>query len=326
MRLPGRAFWILWLTGLVLTGCRRTEPPPVDAGAPRSDVLVRIGEGEVRQGDLDRELLRRGSRGTGDFNEALEELVQRQRMVAEARRLGLHEDPGVRRALDAVLIARLKERELEPRFTEGSNTPPTTGAVSPSVGPLAGIPQSRFAWLRLQCGRRAPESRRVALRERMELARERALLLGPEVVGFGGLSVEFSDDDASRAAGGDLGWFPASGEGIPGEPAVRQAAQALSVTGAISPVVETPGGFYLIRLLGQRMQQPGATAGAVALEAHRAELERRRLIEAGYAGELRARFAGQFATNAIEAARAAWGQRQQGPDPGVPVGPAGGGR
>ncbi len=146
--------------------------------------------------------------------------------------------------------------------------------------------------------------------------------LSPDVPGFGPLAVQYSDDDDTRALGGDLGWFPASADGFPGGDAVRAAAAALEAPGSLSPVVETPTGFHLVRLVNRRNAPAGARAAAQA--AARDSIDRRRALEQEYLAGLRARFPAQYNTNAIEAASSAWNRKAAAPAP--PANPNGGGQ
>ncbi|HED03340.1 MAG TPA: DUF3105 domain-containing protein [Candidatus Fraserbacteria bacterium] len=67
--------------------------------------------------------------------------------------------------------------------------------------------------------------------------------------GFAQLATEKSDDaPATKAKGGDLGWF---GHGVM-DPAFDQAAFALKKVGDVSPIVRSSFGFHLIELTGRR--------------------------------------------------------------------------
>jgi parvulin-like peptidyl-prolyl isomerase len=63
--------------------------------------------------------------------------------------------------------------------------------------------------------------------------------------GFGALALEASDDQASRHRGGDLGWLDAGNFEYRWPQAVLTAGYALDV-GQISPVIETPQGYYVV--------------------------------------------------------------------------------
>ncbi len=324
-------FTVLGVVAVLVAGCRREAAQPLSDQPPLLDGVARVEATPILREDLELELTRRGARREdADFDAVVEELIQRQLMVADARRLGLDEEPATRRALDAVLIARWKERQLEPHFS--SNHPGASVAATPATNDVPASasrlePVSHVAWLRLRFTPRTSAARRAALRGRMTEARSRALQLEPAVAGFGPLAVDYSDDDDTRAIGGDLGWLSASGSSIPGGDSVRQAIDALRQPGEISPVIEARDGFYLLRLIERR--ESGARGNAARQEAavasHRAQIERRRAIEQSVLAGLRERLRVEYHSNALEEARTAWRASKDRRDV-APSGPSGGGR
>jgi len=295
---------------VLVAGCRREVPPQPSQEVFAPVGLVNVDGTPLLREELEEELARRTARrDDADFDAVLEEAVQRQRLVAEARRIGLDREPATRRAMEGVLIARLKELQLEPRYagSQGaSNTAPVPQDPLPG-GPVSGQ-LSRVAWLRLRFNPRSSAERRDAVRERMNEARAQALALGPDVEGFGSLAIDYSDDDDSRGAGGDLGWLPDSGTMLPGGEAVARALADLRTAGEISPVIEGWDAFHLLRLMERRTVAAGEpdSRREVAVTSHRARIERRRAIEREYFEELKTRIPAEYQTPAIEEARAAW--------------------
>ncbi len=80
---------------------------------------------------------------------------------------------------------------------------------------------------------------------------------------FGPLAVANSLDASTRAAGGDLGWFP---RGWLTEPAVEQAAFALQ-PGELSEVVATEQGYYVLQVLERDPVRARAQGARQALRA-----------------------------------------------------------
>jgi peptidyl-prolyl cis-trans isomerase SurA len=86
----------------------------------------------------------------------------------------------------------------------------------------------------------------------VEQARQKAEALHARVVAgedFAKVAKEGSDDTQTRAAGGDMGWFPADGWGT----AVRSQIEALA-DGQVSPVFQSDVGFHFIKRLAVREQ------------------------------------------------------------------------
>ena len=321
----------LGVVAVLVAGCRReaAAPPSVDPPAP-AGVLSVDGSPILRE-DLEFELARnRGRGGEVDFDAVVAELVQRRQMVAEARRLGLDQEPATRRVLEGVLVARWKERQLEPRLASTNSPVPSPASSSPSQ-PTAGVASrpetlSHAAWLRLQFTPRTSAARKETLRARMDEARAKALQLESSIPGFGPLAIEYSDDDATRSMGGDLGWISPSNSTLPGGDAVRQALDGLQQNGEVSPVVEGRDGFYLLRLIERRESSARGVAARqeAAVASHRAQIERRRSVENTVLTELRERIPVQYHTNALNEVRSAWQTaRDQGNQ--TPAAPPGGG-
>lgn len=320
----------LGVVAVLVAGCRREAAQPLSGGPPEPTGVLTVDGTPILREDLEFELARRGGKASeADFDAIVEEVVQRQRMVAEARRMGLDREPATRRAIEGVLVARWKERQLEPRLA-ATNTPvPVSRTASDPTAGAAPMPElvSHVAWLKLQFTPRTSAARREALRERMTEARTRSLQLESSVSGFGPLAIEYSDDDATRSMGGDLGWISPSRSALTGGDAIRRAVDALQQPGEISPVIEGRDGFYLLRLIERRESTAGGAAGRqeAAVASHRAQIERRRAAESAVLSELRDRIPVQYHTNALDEVRAAWRAGRDRRDE-VPSAPPGGGR
>jgi peptidyl-prolyl cis-trans isomerase C len=327
MRIAGA---ILGVVAVLVAGCRREAAPPLSGDPPSPAGVLSVDGTPILREDLEFELARNRGRGPEvDFDAVVAELVQRQQMVAEARRLGLDQEPATRRALEGVLVARWKERQLEPRLA-ATNASSSTAATPPaeSATSAASRPErvSHAAWLRLQFTPRTSAARKSTLRARMDEARAKAFQLDSSVPGFGPLAIDYSDDDATRSMGGDLGWISPSNSSLPGGEAVRAALDGLQQNGEVSPVIEGRDGFYLLRLIERRDSNGrGATARQEAAVAwHRAQIERRRAIENAVLVELRERIPVQHHTNALEEVRSAWRTARDRRDD-SPAAPPGGG-
>ena len=95
---------------LILCSCDQ-EPRP----------LARVGSEIVTQAELELEVLHT-SAGDDRKKRALKQLLDRKRLVAEARATGLSEEATTKRAVDSVLIRRLQEVRLQPQIDSLSVT------------------------------------------------------------------------------------------------------------------------------------------------------------------------------------------------------------
>ena len=119
---------------------------------------------------------------------------------------------------------------------------------------------------------------------------------------FEQLAREHSQDAGTAPKGGDLGFF-SKGKMVP---AFEQAAFGLKKTGELSPVVQTPFGFHIIRLEGRKPatvkpfdevkdQLRAETIAKLKNDARKKEVERVHALAQGDAAALEAFIAQQKA-------------------------------
>ncbi len=211
---------------------------------------------------------------------ARRDLARRQALRTTARRLGVEEDPHFQAMADDLLIARLKELHLHPRLDEASVSESEINAFyEDSIDQFRSPEQRRLAVLWFEDPRR--DEPRAVLRDRLESARALTLsdpALEAPANGFGLLAVDFSAHRPTRFEGGVLGWLTES-PADPWRQAVARIGFSLRQPGDLSPVVESPEGLFLVRLLAvrpARSQPLGEVAPAIQrqlLQRKKAELE-----------------------------------------------------
>ncbi len=104
-----------WL-GLLATGCSQSED-----SAPGATELASVGSISITSEDLDRVSERFGTDGASNADEwrrSLQLLIDKQLLLLEGRRLGLHESRGVRAAAQASHRRNLTEALLEKRYPQ----------------------------------------------------------------------------------------------------------------------------------------------------------------------------------------------------------------
>ncbi len=226
------------------------------ASAP--DVLAKVGAQEIRAEDLLKEAERRrqGHRPVPDKATLLQEMVDHEALVQRAHRAGLDEDPQIKREVSNLLIGKLLERELTPRLAAVQvNVEEIQAEYQRNLDKYKHPAKVRLALLHLPADAKMSEARRAELRQRMQEARGKAIAT-PAAGGFGPLAIEYSEDQASRYRGGDLGWMDAGNFSYRWPRSVLTSAYALD-QGKVSDVIEAEGGFYLA-------MKTDARAGAIA--------------------------------------------------------------
>lgn len=248
---------------LVLCGCSEKKAP---------DFVAKVGGREIRSSDLQREAQRRSQlhRAMPDKETLLSELIEHEALVQRARGEGLDKDPQLVREMENLLIGKLLERELARRIdavTISSNE--VKAEYEASLARYSQPPKSRLAILFLEANSKSSESKRAETRDRVAEARRR-YLENPEatrgvsaVPGFGALAIHYSDDQASRYRGGDIGWLDGSPVNGRLPKAVIDAGLKLE-KGALSDVLETDAGYFLVMKTDAR---PGSVTPLEKVEA-----------------------------------------------------------
>jgi len=232
---------------LAFPGCSKKS-------GPDPDVLAKVGSREIRTADLRAEIerLKARKRAIPDRETLLNELIEHEVMLQRARAASLDTDPHFKREVENLLVGKLIDREVTPRLDAVTVTTAEARAeYEKNPGKYTRPPKVRLALLFLEAGAKASETKRAEVRARIEEARRRAsepnAIAAPSTLppGFGALAIDYSDDQASRYRGGDIGWLDA-GTFPPRWPKpVLEAGYALA-KGAVSEIIDTPAGFYLV--------------------------------------------------------------------------------
>ncbi|MCX7014377.1 MAG: peptidyl-prolyl cis-trans isomerase [Candidatus Sumerlaeota bacterium] len=222
-----------------------------DTRTPKGAVVAKIGDRQITMGEIDEAIQRfppetqkqfADPKAKRDFarNYVVQDLI-----VAKAKRMGLQNDPEVRRELDAaekeVLAQTVFNREVAEKAT-----------VQPSEVELY-YEQHKDMFVQ-------PRRTRVAQmlldsQEAVDEA-EKQLAAGDE---FTSATVSLSRDAATRAKGGELGWVferePLSVPGVKGDSAeAARAILALNV-GEVSKPIKMEDGWHLFKALEKQEAQ-----------------------------------------------------------------------
>ncbi len=211
--------------------------------ATDDDVLAVVERREIRVADFERELARRtgGNPHAIDLRALLDEMVEREALLALARRLDIDADPEVRRAMENVLLGALRQRELEPRLNDIVVEDEEIEALYQAEAENNRRPaRVRLALLQLPKGE--------GILERLNQAREDARDI-PAEDGFGALAIRYSEDQAGRYRGGDIGWLELNDRSTRWPPEILEEASRLTDPGALSPLIQAGDTVYLIRLM-----------------------------------------------------------------------------
>lgn len=266
---------------LALAGCSRPQPPD-------PDVIARVGDREIRVAEFQSWMQRRATGNTPQEKAALlEEMMDHVALVQRAQAAGLERDPELRRAWENLLVNRLRELQYEPQLT---NAAPSDAEIQAHYQTnLAKFTEPALrhgAILFLSYPAKATDDIRARLRQRITEARTRATQQsganGPATRGFGPLSIDYSEDQATRYRGGDIGWLPAGKSDARFDPQVVSTLFALPQPGDISEVLETTRGCYLVKLLENRPEQTKPMDAVQASIRHQLQVQNQQRLEADW--------------------------------------------
>ena len=247
------AFLCIALAGLVFFACTEETPAPLEtAKKPVSDTdtVARVGDRRIDVGDLQGEMERR-SASASEKDSLLQEMIDFEAMLAKAKKEGLDKDPELIRACERLLVGKFRSKHLTPAVESISVAPEEAREYYENHrDEFAKPPSVRLALLYLSAHSRMSPEKRDSIREKLAGARETALGMAEEK-GFGKLSIAFSEHQASRYRGGDIGWVKEEGRaGI--DQAAVDAGFSLAAVGDVSEVVEGENGFYVVKLMDRK--------------------------------------------------------------------------
>jgi peptidyl-prolyl cis-trans isomerase C len=285
--------------------CLLLSVPLSCSRGPQSPVLATVGERRITAEDFKKEIERRRAahRPIPDKQTLLQEMVTFEALLQRARAAGLSNDPQVQHEINSLLVNRFQARELTPHLEALTVTPDEIKAeYEKQLSQYTRPAKTRLAVLALTADPKMSDARRAELRARMSEARQKTMeweqrrnggtataAHSPasrltESIGFGPLAIEYSDDQASRYRGGDLGWLDTGNFTYRWPREVLETGYALEQR-HVSDVIETKDGFYLVMKTDSR---PGSTVALAEVEAAIRQgllVQKRRGLESGFREE-----------------------------------------
>jgi parvulin-like peptidyl-prolyl isomerase len=217
------------------------------------DVVAQIGERSITVEQWRSALDRLGpDAGPEQKKQLLEDLIQREALLVQARRAGYHQKPELLARYDQVVSAEFKEDKLRPLLAAAADaTDDEIAAYYRSHSSQYISPEAcRIGVICFQVSSKAAADRRAEAAQRAGTVLAEARQTNEE--GFARLTQQYSEDQATRYRGGDAGWMAAGSSGNHWPAAVLDAAAVLAAPGDFAPLVETETGLYIVRLLQKR--------------------------------------------------------------------------
>jgi peptidyl-prolyl cis-trans isomerase C len=186
--------------------------------------------------------------------ELVEGLIRFELLAAEARKQKLDQDPEVQSMLERIMVQKLVRQSFDEKDGPAAVPEAEVREYYESHAEEFVRPERvRISLVYLRAEPGSPERARKAAEAKKLLA---ALKGGgaKNPLAFGNMARDHSEDPASKAAGGDIGFRSRDDLEKAYSKPLAEAAFALKTIGQESDVVETTQGFYILKLGGR---QPG---------------------------------------------------------------------
>jgi len=275
----------------LLSGCGKPVEPARSARELEPPLaLAHVGEHVITAADFRQhwEQKRPATDDAATRSKVLDELVSRAAIAAKAHEVGLEDDPAVRAGVRKLLIARLRELQLQPRLASIEITEPDLQAAYDRMKETRFRVPARVKVAALWLDPHGDADREARWREALTKAREATLADAiPPDKGFGAHSIRASEHRASRYRGGVLDWLAMGRTQDAWQKAVIDIAATLETPGEMSDITATDQGLLVVRLIERRAAQMRSLADVKKTLQRELTAQRRREVEAAFEQECR---------------------------------------
>ena len=221
-------------------------------------VLAVVGGEHITVADFEAELNRRMRNSgmhyqtDGQKRALLNEMIQFKMLLQRAKAAGYNHDPELLARFDRLVVGKFKEDHLANNGERAATVSEEDARrfYQQNQEQYATGESVHAAIIYFQSSPKATSEKRAEARARAEVVLEQAQRT--DQAGFIGLAQRYSDDQATRYSGGDIGWLSRNKDSGRWGKQFADAAFAIRDAGGFAPLVETPQGFYIIRLIEKK--------------------------------------------------------------------------
>jgi peptidyl-prolyl cis-trans isomerase C len=220
----------------------------------------------------------------------LEEMVRFELLYAAALKAGYDKDPEILASLKRLMANKYRDDLLSPRFEKIEVSDKEMEEYYKKHEADFLTPKMvRAAIIQISMPVHASNQKKTQLLKRAEAARTEALKLNPDTQSFGPVAVEYSDHQPTRYRGGDTGWLQPDKDDRRWPDKVMEAVFSLKETGNVSPVITTPTGYYLVKLMERRESAPRPYAAVKERIRHQLLTQKKAEVEREFYEQLKER-------------------------------------
>ena len=232
-------------------GCR----PQKETVAPAVQGVAEVGDAIITAEDFQSSMQQRAGRDPGRFANVAEkqallaDLIDQQAVYEKARSCGFAQTPEIQQSIRQLIIGRF----LEAQARKQSGNPVVTDA---EIKEYYAEHQDKYRASEKLRGaiifRRKPAG--ISFEKRAELAARMQTILqeassASNSAAFARVVENYSEDQATRYRGGDLGWISPEAGSPKLDSSVERALSALKEPNEFAPVISTEAGFYIVKLI-----------------------------------------------------------------------------
>ena len=227
--------------------------------APSSEPLAYVDESTITVGEFEAEMAHRAPQTNSpeQMEALLDEMVRFEMIYAAALKSGYDKDPQILARLKRLMVNKYIEVVLEPRLAKLTvSETEVEDYYKTHKADFITSKRVRAAVIRIDVPDHASKNKKSELLKEANAARIEALKLDPATRSFGSVAVKYSDHQSTRYRGGDTGWIEAGKGDQRWPPVVVEAIFSLSKPGEVSPVITSPNGYFLVKIMETKESQP----------------------------------------------------------------------
>lgn len=244
---------LLGLVGLLswLPACSK----PAALKPLSADAVAEVGGQVITRVAFQEELTRRGRLSADQCADpkvrqaVLEELICVEALHQKALAAGYDRDPEIAASRKRMIVAKYQADQLARLGQTNISAAAITNYYRNHPERFGTPERVRAALIEIKVARTALPEKRAELAKQAEAGRAEAVAAAAADGTFGWLAQQHSEAQASRYRGGDIGWFDLGQTNTEWPGAVMTALFQLTHPGEISPVIETPAAFYLVKVI-----------------------------------------------------------------------------
>lgn len=227
--------------GVLLAACSRKD----------DHILARVGDQVLTEEVFRAEAIRRSVSSPEAKRVLLDQMVRDLKLMQLALERGYDQDPEIRREYRSMLIGRAKQDFGVGAESDEAIEMRDVQAYYDTHGQEFAVPaRVRASMIFVATPAGMSSEARAEKRAKIEEARADIQSTAADTeTAFGAIAVQCSEDQATRYAGGDIGYQVEGLANFSDDNAAQEALFALHEVGALSGIVEGRTGFFLFKLI-----------------------------------------------------------------------------